>query len=87
MLIQDKEESHYDYVKRLTALLYDQNRHNESKHICERCLHGYQRKELLERHKPECEELLKRPTRTELSKEGENKVYLTNYHKQMKAPL
>lgn len=74
-------------MKKLTALLYDRNRHNESKHFCERCLHGYQRKELLERHKPECKGLLKRPTRTELPKEGENKVSFEDYHKQMKAPF
>ena len=43
--------------------------------------------DLLERHKAECKGLLKRPTKTELPKEGENKVSLTNYHKQMKAPF
>jgi len=68
------------------ALLYDQNRHNESKHFCERCLHGYKRKDLLERHKPECKGLLKSPTRTEMMKEGENKMSFTNCHKQMKLP-
>ena len=77
---------HYSVVKRLTALLYDQNRHNESKHFCERCLHGYSSRDLLERHKPECKGLLKSPTRTNMPKQGENKMYFTNYHKQMKAP-
>ena len=44
--------------------------------------------DLLERHKPECKGLLKsRPTRTELPKQGENKVSFTNYHKQMKGPF
>jgi len=84
-LIQDKEKSHYTYVKGLNRLLYDQNRYNESKHFCERGLRGYQRKELLERHKPECMGQLKRPTRTELPKKGENKVRFKNHHKQMKA--
>ena len=86
MLIKQGENTHYSYVKRLTALLYDQNRHNESKHFCERCLHGYKTKDLLERHKPECKGLLKSPTRTEMSKEGENKMAFTNFQKQMKAP-
>jgi len=85
MLIQSKEKSHYTFVKRLNALLYDQNRHNESKHFCERCLHGYTTAELLERHKPECMGQLKRPTRTDLPKEGEHKVKFKNHHKQMKA--
>lgn len=60
---------------------------NESKHFCEHCLHGYQRKELLERHKLECEGLLKMPTKTKFPKEGENKVSFQNYRKQIKAPF
>ena len=86
MLTTQGDNSHYSYVKRLTALLYDQTRHNESKHFCERCLHGYSRPELLERHKPECKGLLKRPTRTEMLQEGENKMEFKNHHKQMKVP-
>ena len=73
-------------VARYQPLLYDQNRHNESKHFCERCLHGYKTRDLLERHKPECKGLLKSPTRTNMPKQGENKMSFTNYHKQMKAP-
>ena len=87
MLIKQGKNTHYSYVKRLSALLYDQNRHNESKHFCERCLHGYSRRELLERHKPECKGLLKSPTRTEMPKEGENKMAFQNLLKQMKAPF
>ena len=45
-----------------------------------------QREICLKRHKPECKGLLKRPTRTEMPKVGENKMSFTNYHKQMKAP-
>ena len=33
MLIKQSENTHYSYVKRLKALLYDQNRRNESKHF------------------------------------------------------
>jgi len=73
-------------VKRLTSLLYDQNRHNENKHFCERCLHAYSRKDFLERHKPECKGLLKSPTRTEMLKQGENKISFTNHYKQIKVP-
>ena len=35
MITKQGDNTHYSYVKRLTALLYDQNRHNESKHFCE----------------------------------------------------
>ena len=76
---------HYSYVKRSNSLLYDYNRHNESKHFCERCLHGYSRKDLLERHKPKCMGHPKGPRRTEMLKKGENKVKFNNYYKQMKA--
>ena len=86
MLTKQGENTHYSWVKRLTALLYDQNRHNESKHFCERCLHGYKTRDLLERHKPENKGLLKSPTRAEMPKEEENKMAFTNYYKQMKAP-
>ena len=86
MLTTKGENTHYSLVKRLTALLHDQNRYNESKHFCERCLHGYSRRDLLERHKPECKGLLKTPTRTETPKQDENKMAFKNFHKQMKAP-
>ena len=36
MLTKQGNNTHYSWVKRVTALLYDQNRHNESKHVCER---------------------------------------------------
>ena len=86
MLTKQGENTHYSLVKRLSALLYDQNRDNESKHLCERCLHGYSRRDLFERHKPECKGLLKSPTRTEMPKAGENKMAFKNFYKQMKAP-
>ena len=86
MLIKQGENTHYSYVKRLSVLLYDQSRYNESKHFCERCLHGYTTSGLLERHKPECKGLLKRPSRTEMPKQGKNKMAFKNLSKQMKAP-
>ena len=86
MITKQGENTHDSYVRRLTALLYDQDRHNESEHFCERCLHGYTTIDLLERHKPECKGLLKSPTRTEMPKAGENKMAFKNYYKQMKSP-
>ena len=86
MITKQGENTHYSYVKRLTALLYDQKRHNESKHFCERCLHDYKTRDLLEKHKPECKGLLKSPTKTEMPKQGENKKAFKNHFKQMKSP-
>ena len=45
----------YTWVKNLNRLLYDQSKHREKKHFCERCLHGYSREDLLEAHKPDCQ--------------------------------
>lgn len=67
--------------------MYDQSKNTNSKHFCESCLHGYTTPKLLERHKPECMEQLKRSTRTELPKAGENKVKFKNHHKETKEPL
>ena len=86
MLTKQGENTHYSLVKRLSALLFDQSKNSNSKHFCERCLHSYSRRELLERHKPECKGLLKSPTRTEMPKQGENKMAFKNFYKQMKAP-
>jgi len=84
---QQCQNTHYTYVKGLTALLYDQSKNSNNKHLCERCLQGYLRIDLLERRKPECQGQLKSPTRTEMPKEGENMVSFTNFHKQIKAPI
>ena len=86
MLTKQGENTHYSLVKRLSALLFDQSKNCNSKHFCERCLHGYSRRDLLERHKPECKGLMKSPTRTDMPKQGENKMSFANYHKQMNAP-
>lgn len=47
MLVKQDKNIDYSYVKRL---LYDQNRHNESKYFCVRCLHGYTKKQRCMRH-------------------------------------
>ena len=40
MITQQCDNTLYNYVKRLTALLYDQSKTFNSKHCCERCLHS-----------------------------------------------
>ena len=44
MLIQQGKNTHYSYVKKLTALLFEQSKHNNSKHFCERCLQTQMRR-------------------------------------------
>ena len=48
LLIEKAGKFHYTWVKDLNRLLYDQSKHRGRKHFCERCLHGYTRKDLLE---------------------------------------
>ena len=86
MITKQGENTHYSYVKRLRALLFDQSKNSNSKHFCEQCLHGYTTRDLPVRHKPECKGLLKSPTRTEMPKVGENKMVFKNYYKQIEVP-
>ena len=86
MITKQGDNAHYSWGKRFTALIYDPNRHNESKHFCERCLPCYKTRHLLERHKPECKGLLKSSTRTEMAKVEENKMAFKSHYKQMKVP-
>ena len=50
IITKQGENTHYSLVKRLSALLFDQSKNSNSKHFCERCLHGYTTRQLLERH-------------------------------------
>ena len=62
ILLMHKEEgirSHYVWITYFNRLLY-QTKHQHRQHFCERCLHGYSRKALLERHIPECRGIIDR---------------------------
>ena len=73
-------------VKDLNRLLYDQSKHEHCKHFCERCLHSYTRKDLLEAHKPQCKGIGQTAVRVEMLEEDKNKLTFQNYHKQLPAP-
>ena len=86
LLIQKAGKFHYTWVKDLNRLIYDQNKHREQKHFCERCLHGYSREDLLEAHRPECKGIGHTAVRVEIPQEGKNKLAFQNNHKQLPAP-
>ena len=86
MLIESGKIQHYCYVKRESALLYDQSKNGNAKHYCMMCLTGFSRADLLENHKKYCNGVNGRPTRIEMPEEGKNILAFQNYHKQMKAP-
>ena len=84
LLIQKAGTFHYTWIKNLNRLLYDQSKHREKKHFCERCLHGYFREDLLEAHRTECKGIGQTAVRVEMPQEG--KLTFQNHHKQLPAP-
>ncbi|KAK3767931.1 hypothetical protein RRG08_052614 [Elysia crispata] len=82
MLIEKADKFHYTWIKNLNRLLYDQSKHREKKHFCERCLHGYSREDLLEDHKPARESA----ARVEMPEEGKNTLTFQNHQRQLPAP-
>ena len=86
LLIEKAGKFHYTWIKDLNRLLYDQSKHRERKHFCERCLHGYSREDLLEDHKSECQGIGQAAVRVEMPPQGKNKLTFQNHHKQLTAP-
>ncbi len=87
ILIESGEIQHYCYVKRVSALLFDQNKNCNAKHYCMLCLAGFSRAGLLENHKKYCNGMNGRPTRIEMPEEGKNTLSFQNHSKQMKVPF
>ena len=57
LLIKNGDNSHYCYVKKLSALLSSQvNKHDHKLYFCLNCLNGYDDPEKLEKHKEYCSE-------------------------------
>ena len=86
MLIELGIMQHYCFVKRVSALLFDQTKNSKTKHYCMMCLTGFTRADLLENHKKYCNGVNGRPTRIEMPEEGKNTHSFQNHHKQMKVP-
>ncbi|XP_078348426.1 uncharacterized protein LOC144633424 [Oculina patagonica] len=86
MLIESGEIQHYCFVKKVSALLFDQSKHRTAKHFCMMCLTGFTRADLLENHEKYCNGMNGRPTRIEMPEEGKNTLSFQNHHKQMRAP-
>ena len=87
LLLEKKDIFHYTWIKNLNRLLNDQSKHRERKHFCERCLHGYSRKDLLEANKPDCPGIGQTAVRVEMPSAGENKLTFQSHHKQFPAPF
>ena len=57
LLIKNEDNSHYCFVKKLSALLSSQvNKHSHKLYFCLNCLNGFDEPEKLEKHKEYCSE-------------------------------
>ncbi|KAL9950720.1 hypothetical protein ACROYT_G043266 [Oculina patagonica] len=86
MLIESGLIQHYCFVKKVSALLYDQSKAHNAKHFCMLCLTSFTRADLLENHEKYCNGMNGRPTRIEMPEKGKNTISFQNHHKQMKVP-
>ena len=88
LLIYEEPKSHYVWIKDLNRLLSDQTKYDHRKHFCERCLHGYSREDLLQRHIPECKGIGDRAVRIEMPIPERNDILkFNNLYKRMKVPF
>ena len=55
LLIEKGGKTHYCLITDLNKMLHSQTKHNGRKFFCTYCLHGFMRKDLLDKHKPLCE--------------------------------
>lgn len=76
-------DEHYTLIKDFDKLNYSYNKHKAKKHFCKKCMHCFCRKEILERHIPDCD--LNNPTKTVLPAEG-SKMEFQNFNRKLKVP-
>ena len=86
MLIEWGEIQLFTYVKNINTLLYNQTRHNESRHYCLMCLMGFSKREILAEHEKHCEGIEGKPTRIQMPNEDNKDLYFKNYQNQQKVP-
>ena len=86
MLIESGEIQNYCFVKRESALLFDQTKNSNAKHYSMLCLTGFSRADLLESHKKILQWSEWKADKDRDAERGENTVAFQNHHKQMKVP-
>jgi uncharacterized Zn-finger protein len=74
------------WVKHLNRLLANQNKSKSQTYFCERCLYGFTRQDLLERHIPECRGINERAIRIEMPTKDNKIIKFKNYQNQLKVP-
>ena len=54
LVIEKEDRHHYCLIRNLNRMLASQNKHKGQTYFCTNCLHGFCKKELLDRHIPLC---------------------------------
>ena len=67
LLIANDHTQHYVLIKSISGLLSNRTKHDGEIHYCRRCLHGFTKKENLEKHEDDCKKF--KVQRTEMPKE------------------
>jgi hypothetical protein len=83
---EDEIKTHYTWIKNFNGLLYNQTKHKEKKHFCDRCMTGYSRHDLLEDHKIECRGNGERPIHIVMPTKDKSTLKFEKYQNQMKVP-
>ena len=76
---------HYCWIKNLSRLLCDQNKHKGKTYFCDRCLYGFTKEDLLIKHKEDCCGINKNSTKIEMPPEG-SRIRFKNHQNQMPVP-
>ena len=75
---------HYCWIKNLNRLLHGQNnKHGGKTHLCERCIYGFSKEDLLIKHKEDCEGLNKSLTRIDMPSKGKDHIKFKNHQNQI----
>ena len=85
LYIEEEEKGHYVYIQNFNRLMYSFNKHKEKKYFCMRCLHGFSREDLLEKHSPDCF-ALNGTQKIDMPAKG-SKIYFKNYHRIQPVPF
>ena len=86
LLITEGENNHYVLIKNFNKFMFNQTKHEHSKHFCMYCLQCFSREDVLTEHKNNCivingEQAIKMPEK------GNNTLKFMNHHKQLPVPF
>lgn len=87
MLLEDGRNTHYCFIQKLSALLYDQTKNRHRRYYCEMCMIGFIIANVLARHAVHCNGVNGRPTKIEMPEKGNNILKFQNHKNNLKAPF